>query len=306
MRRLVERSRDRLLIRLSRYDPRSTWFAVARSLLALATFSILVTTPDSALFPYLPGQPEGPRCAGIRTLSIWCVAGPDPAALAVARAVSIAVLLAVAAGYRPRWTCVPHWYVTFSLGVSMYLPNGGDQAARLITLLLIPLCLGDTRAWQWRAPSTPLAPRVRGVAYAAFLVIRVQVAIIYGHAALAKLSESVWRDGTALHYALQDAYYGAPATLRLVESVPWLSPALTWGAVLIEAAIAIAVLGPAAARRAALVAGILFHVGIAAVLGLFSFGLVMIAVLLIACAPAKPAVRGSLQESGNSPAARSE
>ncbi|HVK26099.1 MAG TPA: sporulation-delaying protein SdpB family protein [Actinokineospora sp.] len=279
----LTRLRTRVLDAASRFDPRTQWYAVGRSLLALATLSIVVATPDSALFPYLTGQPDGPRCGGLRSLSLWCVGGGSPAALTIARVATVSVLVAVAAGYRPRWTCVPHWYATVSVGVSVYLPNGGDRAAQVATLLLIPLCLGDHRRWHWTTPTAPLAPWSGGSAYAAHLALRLQVAIIYGHAAVAKLSESIWRDGTAVHYAMQDAYFGAPdGLLRLVESVPGLVFALTWGAVLLEVVIAVTMLGGPRIRIVALTCGVALHTAFAAAFGLISFGLVMIAVLMIA------------------------
>ncbi|CRK57726.1 hypothetical protein [Alloactinosynnema sp. L-07] len=256
---------------------------MGRSMLALATLSVVVATPDSALFPYLTAQPDGPRCDGLRSLSLWCVGGGSPAALTIARVATVFVLVLVVVGYRPRWTCVPHWYATVSIGVSVYLPNGGDRAAQVATLLLIPLCVGDHRRWHWKTPTAPLAPWSGGSAYAAHLVLRLQVAIIYGHAAVAKLTESIWRDGTAVHYAMQDAYFGAPeGFLRLVESVPGLVLALTWGAVVLEVVIAVAILGGPRTRTVALTCGIALHTAFAVAFGLISFGLVMISVLTIA------------------------
>ncbi|WP_436498462.1 sporulation-delaying protein SdpB family protein [Actinokineospora sp. HUAS TT18] len=274
--------RRRVLADAARFDPRTRWYAVGRSMLALATLSIVVATPDSALFPYLTAQPEGPRCDGLRSLSLWCVGGGSPAALTIARVVTVLVLVLVAAGYRPRWTCVPHWYATVSVGVSVYVPNGGDRAAQVATLLLIPLCIGDHRRWHWTTPTAPPPPWSGGSAYAAHLALRLQVAIIYGHAAVAKLTEAIWRDGTAVHYAMQDAYFGAPdGLLRLVESVPGLVFALTWGAIALEVVIAVAVLGGPRTRTVALTCGVALHTAFAAAFGLISFALVMISVLTI-------------------------
>lgn len=196
------------------------------------------------------------------------------------RVVALVVLAIAASGYRPRWTCVPHWYVTYSLGAAVYVPNGGEHAAALITLLLIPLCLGDRRTWQWSRPREPMAPRWVGAAYAAHLAIRVQVAVIYGQTLWAKMTESQWWQGTALHYVFQDPYFGALPAVR--GALDWTVPVFTWGTLVVELAIAVSAFCGRRWRLRALVAAAVLHAGIAVVLGLPSFSLVMIGVVAIA------------------------
>jgi antimicrobial peptide system SdpB family protein len=267
------------------FEPRATALGVSRSLLAVAGISVIALTPDADLFPLVPDGPVGPRCDGLRALSLWCV-GSGEVALTLSRFLSVAVLMVVASGYRPRWTCVPHWYVTFSLGAAMHVPNGGEHVARILTLLLIPICLGDDRIWQWRRPEIPLPAWWRGAAYAGHLTIRVQVALVYGQAVWIKLREAEWRDGTAMHYVFQDPYFGTwPELATFVESgllTDWFILAITWGTIAVESAITLSAFGNTAVRRCAVVLGIVLHVGIIATLGLFSFGLVMIGLLFAA------------------------
>jgi len=111
------------------FDPRTTPLAVGRSLIAVAGLTVVLFTSDADLFPGSPARPPRPRCNGLRTVSLWCV-DTSPPALLVARILSIGVLLVVAAGYRPRWTCVPHWYVAFSLNSAMYIPNGARMSSQ--------------------------------------------------------------------------------------------------------------------------------------------------------------------------------
>ena len=72
----------------------------------------------------------------------------------------------------------------------------------------------------------------RGAGYAGHLMIRGQVAVIYGEALVTKLREPEWLNGTAMHYIFQNAYYGAPPALTtFVESAPlasWAIPTITW------------------------------------------------------------------------------
>jgi antimicrobial peptide system SdpB family protein len=268
------------------FEPRGRAFAAGRSLLALATLSVLVFTPTRGLFVYTPDNPSGARCGGVRMISLWCAGGHGHTVLTVRLIVSIVVLAAVVAGFSPRWTCVPHWYVTFSLGTTMTLPNGGDSVARIAAMLMIPMCLGDDRRWHWQRPARPLPPRWRGAAYAAHLFVRLQVTIIYVSAAVAKLTVGSWRDGSYLYQVLHDPYYGPPSYARpvvgAVLDAPPLVRALTWGTIAVELAIAVSMAGGPRVRRVALVLAIALHGSIIVMLGLASFGLIMIALLALA------------------------
>lgn len=269
------------------FEPRGLPLALGRSALALATLTVILFCPDDGLFAYTPAYPDGVRCAGVAGLSLWCVMGAHGWALHLDRTLALAVLAVTASGWRPRWTCVPHWYVSFSLAESMTLPNGGEIVAQIATLLLIPVCLADRGRWQWHRPSTPLPATWRGAAYAAVLTVRAQAAIIYTVAAVSKLREPAWRRGTAMYAVLHDPAYGLPAgVLRhagaVAGSVPFIA-VLTWTVPLVETAIAIAVLGTGRARRLGLVLVVLLHGAIILTMGLVSFGLIMIGLVLVVC-----------------------
>jgi antimicrobial peptide system SdpB family protein len=124
-------------------EPRGPALAVGRVLLALAQLATLAFNSDGVLF----AQPDGMRCDGLGALSMWCLVQGTNHGLLVIRIVSISVLLVVLSGYRPRLTCVPHWYVAFGMIIAMPVANGGDRALQVATLLLIPVCLGDDRTW---------------------------------------------------------------------------------------------------------------------------------------------------------------
>ncbi|WP_394618977.1 sporulation-delaying protein SdpB family protein [Lentzea sp. JNUCC 0626] len=257
------------------FEPRTRTLGAARSLVAIAELSALVFTSDTDLFPAVPNGPVGPRCDGLRALSLWC-ADTSPAAQTVVRLVTIAALVLAASGYRPRWTCIPHWYATFSLAAAMHVPNGGENVARIVTLLLIPLCLADDRVWHWRRPDTPLPAWWSGASWITHWAVRLQVVVVYGQAVWIKLQEPEWRDGSAMHHVMQDAYFGTGSLLVPFADSALLSPVITWGTILLESAILICVLGNSRARHAALALAVVLHGGIVLALGLVSFGLVMI------------------------------
>lgn len=273
-----------MLARAESFDPRSLTLATARSLLAVAELAALLANPDWLLFGRTSYGTSANLCTGISHVSLWCVADETPAALALARGIATVILAATALGLWPRWLCIPHWYIAFSLGERMTVLNGGEEVAQILTLLLIPLCLGDHRVWHWRRPRQPLAPRWRGSAYAAHVLLRAQVAIIYGDAAMSKLLYPAWREGTAVRTLFNDPQFGLPPSVRPtidhLLAPDYLAAASTWGVLTAELCVAMFVLGAARFRRVALYIGLCLHVAIMLAMGLPVFSLIMISLLL--------------------------
>jgi antimicrobial peptide system SdpB family protein len=278
-------SRVRLVASADLFEPRGNGMAIGRSLLAGAGLTVLLANPDSVLFGDPHSQASTGLCAGIDRATLWCIAGSGAQGYGAARVLATLVLAAVVVGFRPRWLCVPHWYVAFSLGVRMTPVDGGDLVAQILALLLIPMCLGDRRVWHWQSVRQPLAPAWRGASYAAHVIVRCQIVVIYLEAALSKLAYPAWRHGTALPTILNDPYSGLPIALRPVANAvlasPWVAAPLTWGVIALEVAIALSMLFGSGIRRLGLVISVLLHAGIIAAMGLFSFGLIMIALLLV-------------------------
>lgn len=283
MQRLTD-LRRRLGTAIERHEPRGRAFAMGRSLLAAATLSVLLFNADTTLFVASPDAPQGLRCGGIRSASLWCLAAETETGQVLPRLLAIATLLVVLSGYRPRWTCLPHWYVTFSLAVSMPLANGGDRAAAIGAMLFVPLCLGDGRTWHWSAPVAPLPMRWRGGSFAALWCLRGQLSLIYLTAATHKVLDPAWSRGDALYMVAFDAQFGFPLPIRdflgpLLASSGLIATS-TWGVVALQYLIAVAILAGGKGRKPAVGCGIALHVAIGLLLGLPGFGTVMIALLL--------------------------
>ncbi|ONF73740.1 hypothetical protein AVR91_0206470 [Amycolatopsis keratiniphila subsp. keratiniphila] len=279
-----------------RFEPRGRPLAVGRSLLALACGCLLALSPDRALFPRTTGVTDGPVCTGIGRISLWCLAESSGVDLRVCRVLALAVFAIVALGYRPRWTCVPHWYLTYSLSVTVALPDAGEQVIRILTLLLIPICLGDDRRWQWQCPGSPLSAAWRGRAYAAHLFVRLLGVSIYAQASLSKLAVPAWRDGTAGYYWLVHPHYGSAMAIQppvgTVLQQPIGVSVVTWGALATELTLALLLLCPGRARRAGWALAIGMHGAIALLMGFTTFAMTMAGLWAIACAattrPAEP------------------
>jgi antimicrobial peptide system SdpB family protein len=277
--------------RASAVDPWTNVYGLARSILALATAATLVFSHSRALFRPAFHIPTAPFCQGPAKISLFCL---SPAAhLEIARWAAVAILLLVASGWRPRVTGILHWWASYSLHISSAVTDGGDQATAVLTLLLLPVTLTDGRRWHWQRPrgepSHGLEERKRLVALAALLMARVQVAGIYLQSSLAKGCVPEWANGTALYYWFTDGTWGAPDWL-----MPVLTPLLahgptlalmTWGAILLEIALFMALVLPKRAWAYLLPLGIAFHVGIAVIHGIVSFAVVMMAALLLHLRP---------------------
>ncbi len=299
--------RARILAAVDRFEPRRPPLAVGRSLLASAQLSLLLFTPDGMLFARDPGSAYAPGCGGVRRLSMWCLAGQGEFTVSAGRLAAAVVLVVVASGYRPRWTCVPHCYVAFSVNAAIIAPNGGERACQVATMLLVPVLLGDRRTWHWKRPEVLLPPDRRGSAYAALLVLRGQVAIIYLMAAGSKLANSPWRHGQAMYVIFQDPQFGvAPAVygaFRPVFDCHPLTAAIGWTVIGVELAIGLSMVGPRRTRRCGLALAVGLHAAIIVLMGLVSFGLIMIGMvtLTVAGSPQPARIRAAVPDLDQEP-----
>jgi hypothetical protein len=110
MRRVTRAFEVHTIAYLQGFDHRNRWFGVGRSLLGLGGLLTLLFTPIQALIVPV-GNTSGANCSGIRSASMLCVGTPGDA-LEVRRWVMIAILVVVVIGYRPRWSALPHLWVT--------------------------------------------------------------------------------------------------------------------------------------------------------------------------------------------------
>ena len=271
----------------SHVAPWTNVYGLARTLLALGTLSTLAASPTETLFRPVAGIPQAPLCESVARASLFCLV--PRTYLGVTQAVLVLILAIVASGWRPRLTAIPHWWVSWSVAASIALPDGGDQVAVVLTLILLPVALTDGRCWHWDSPASP-STRFGGAALAlvgvsSLFVSRLQVAAVYLHSGLAKLGVQEWRDGTAMYYWLQQPGFGPTPLLRgpllaLTETAPGVA-LLTWTPIALELALATSILMSPRARRILLPVGISFHLAIAAMMGLVSFAFSMIAALIL-------------------------
>ncbi|HST61141.1 MAG TPA: hypothetical protein VLK84_20735 [Longimicrobium sp.] len=294
--------------------PAAPWtnvYGLARSLLAMGTLlTLLAHDTHELLRPLGTSVSQVIRGVFLARFSLYALL-PETY-LEAGRWFSIAVLLLVISGWRPRVTGVLHWWVCASYSAAAVLVDGGDQVTAVLTLLLIPVTLTDGRTWHWspvRAAASPLSssssldgagvpggggetaragvPRL--IALSVMLVIRLQVSIIYFQSGVAKLDVPEWANGTALYYWFTHPVYGlSPWRERLF--MPLLTSPLgvtlaTWGVMAFEVLLFTALVMNRTWWKYLLPLGIAFHFGIIVVHGLVSFFFAMAGALVLYLRP---------------------
>lgn len=282
---------DALTERALTVNPWSNAAGAARSLIALSGLTSLCLTKMEDLIRPASGLPDPLACQDVVSFTLWCQVPPHQ--LWIAQSFSIGVLVAVLAGWQPRFTAIPFAWVMFSMNAGLTVVDGGDQVAYVLSVLMLPLGLTDPRRWHW-TPYTPHAldiysPYRRITAAVAIWLCQVQVSYIYLNACLTKLSTKEWIDGTSVFYWFTHPMLGAPEYLRpLVEAIALASLGvafLTWSVLLLEFLLGISMLLERSFRTPLFWGGIAFHLGIAFLFGLWSFAIVMFAALVLLLRP---------------------
>ncbi|MEM6275188.1 MAG: sporulation-delaying protein SdpB family protein [Myxococcota bacterium] len=259
-------------------------YGLARSLIAFGSLTTLAFSSTEVLFSPLAGVPEAPQCTSPAvSLGLFCVMGERW--LHEARLLGILVLLMTVAGWKPRFLGVLHAYVSLSMYMSLSIKDGGDQIASMLSLMLVPATLLDSRDWHWSAPPQA-ATLPAALAYPWLLICRIQVSFLYWHASVGKLRETTWRNGTALYYISKSNMFGFAfpgSDWLLGNAVVVLS--MTWGVLIAEALLSMGLLASADAKKGLLILGCLLHLGIALFMSLPSFSIVMFGALLLYLRP---------------------
>lgn len=272
-------------------NPWTNVYGLARTLLATATLGTLLFNPPEILFHRLIGAKNPIACHdAIARATVFCVSPGHPE---TGRWLAVLLLAFVAIGIYPRLTALAHWWVSFSVWNAVTITDGGDQITLVLSTLLLPLALTDSRMWHW-SQTTSVRPTRFGVLLARVIgqsslgLIRWQLFIVYLDACLSKLAIPEWRDGTAMYYWLNDNYMGLPGYMHgLFEpllSSKWVA-LITWSVLLLEFCLAISILMKPRIRLYLFPLALAFHMGIALFMGITSFAVAMIAALLLFMVP---------------------
>lgn len=258
----------------ARYAPYTNVVGFARSMIALGTLLTLLVNPVDTLFVRkITGSFISPILESdfSSKISFFYLFGKEH--LFLTKCCAILCLLLVISGYLMKLSSVLHWWITFSFLHSAAIIDGGDQIAAIISFLLIPVCLFDDRKNHWQ-PKTG-KPRMTNLISICFLyIIRLQVAIIYFHAAVGKFDNTEWANGTALYYWLNHSLFGFPSYLDftnyLLKNSIFVST-LTYGVLVLELCLFLALFASMRYRKIMLCIALSFHFLIIIYHGIFSF-----------------------------------
>lgn len=204
----------------------------------------------------------------------------------IAKIVSIFILIICASGFYPRFTCIPHWWVTYSFCNSSLIIDGGDQVGNIMTFLLIPVFLMDKRKNHFIFKPYEFNFYKNTILYFSILLIKIQTIVIYFHSAVGKFKVTEWYDGTALYYWFNNVIFGMPKYLNNFVNVIFKNPVLltllTWSVLFIELFIVFSIIHKSnILKKSALFLGLIFHFFIIIFHGLTSFFFPMASILLL-------------------------
>jgi antimicrobial peptide system SdpB family protein len=281
---------DGFVRRVSAQNPWTNVYGLARTIVATSTALTLLFTSPSAMWAPFFIDGKGPLgCDGLRgAVGLFCIVPAKQ--LAIAHWIAFAALLVIASGWRPRFTGIVHWWISFSL-LATATREGGDQVAALFALLLIPWTLTDDREWHWQRP-TSIGPERQRRAFLAQVcrgLLRLQIMVVYLHSAVTKFDVPQWVHGTAIYFWVHDPTVGTSGVLAHLVFPPLRSraivAAITWGALAAEFTLVAGLLVPRRWWKPLFWLGVAFHVGIGLFLGIFSFSLTMIGALVVYLRP---------------------
>ncbi|MFV7236017.1 sporulation-delaying protein SdpB family protein [Flavobacterium sp. ZB4R12] len=259
----------------------TNWLGISRSLLSFSLLMTLLFNNKLTLF-YSGIQNENyPKFSNIEfNLFSWFNN------LETGVIISVIILTFVMIGIFPKYTCIPHWFVTYSFSITSACNDGGDQVASIITLLLIPICLLDTRRWHWSKTQSEKTFIARTIATLSYFLICFQIFVIYFFASVGKFKMEEWKNGTAIYYWLTQPLFGATNFYKPFIDLILFSPILTtffnWSVLFLELIIAFSLFSTNKKYRGViLIIGITFHFFILLFLGIVTFSITMSACLIL-------------------------
>ena len=207
----------------------------------------------------------------------------SPIAFETLYVLGIFVAVAYTIGYWSRMMGVLHWVMIWSLQErNSFIGDGGDNIMRIVLLLLILvntgayLSLDALRQNRRERRPHPLKETLRPALAVAHnfgvLLILAQLSMMYISTGLYKVMGELWQNGTALYYILRVDEFSWPGVAEFLYRNPYLVVGGTYGTVFFELLFAPSILLNRWTRYLMIPAGLFFHLGIAAFMGLVTFG----------------------------------
>ncbi|MBK7869505.1 MAG: hypothetical protein IPJ74_01895 [Saprospiraceae bacterium] len=264
-------------------SPYTNVIGLARSFIALGTLLTLLFNGTEIFINMIDDLPVNPVFTSpIGKFNFFLLFGIKQ--VLIMKYIAIIVLIGIISGVYPQVTCLFHWWISFSFITFSSAIDGGDQIASILTFLLIPICLTDRRKNHWHIQIAAKQP-INLIAIFFVWLIRLQMAVIYFHAAVGKFNVTEWSNGTGLYYWLYNSFFRMPQWVEplmypiIVNSYGIIL--LTYGVLVFELLLFLGLTIPSKYRIYLLILGIMFHFFIIIFLGIFTFFFSMTAGLIL-------------------------
>jgi len=268
-------------------------YGLARSVLALSLLLTLMINDIGRLLIPLGEINDIYQTAPVSKISLFYLLGNHST---IAKLIAIGILFVVVSGWRPRYTGVLHWWITFSFATSSRIVEGGDQISEILTLCLIPITLADHRKNHWMNNVKPnwgkswFSDFLTLFIIGTFAIIALQISFIYFHASVGKYGSDEWVDGTAIYYWFTNSLFGLSDFWKMILfpilKKPIFITMFTWGTLILEIIMAFGlIVQNDNKRKILLILGLLFHSFIGVFFGLWSFFLAMAGALILYLGP---------------------
>lgn len=264
-----------------------TWvYGGGRSLISLSLLSSLLFTDVYLMFDKDILKSIGSSQFIYNRVNLFAWIGYDN--LLISKLLVLTILVLVISGIYPRITGVLHFWVVHSFHNACLFLDGGDQIGTILTALLVPITLLDSRKNHWAKPrEVNYYTKFLGRLF--FSVIALQIAFIYFHTAVEKIYKlDQWTEGTALYYIFNGNYFGLnDFFIGLLNPIITTKAVffITWWVLLSHMVLAFALFIKRRDKKIFFTVGLIMHLGIAVLMGLYSFSLVMIGGLMIYLLP---------------------
>lgn len=268
---------NKIINYISNFNSNTNVYGIARSFLALGLFLTLSANSIDYLIDYSSLKIENP----VSKYNLFYLLRDYPV---ISKAISLIILFLVIIGWRPRVTVILHWWVSYSFFLSCVIIDGGDQISSILTFLLIPIGITDSRKWHWDMTFVNKNPFHNITNYFSYIAIRIQACVIYLFAGTEKISVNEWKNGTVLYYWFSDPTFGANDYILkfltpIIESS--LIIFISWGVIILEILLSMGLVMNKKYWRTMFILGVLFHFSIVLIHGLVSFFFSMLSLLII-------------------------
>lgn len=197
---------------------------------------------------------------------------------------AIVVAILVTIGFLPRVIIPIHWFMIWSMQErNPFLGDGGDNIMRIVLLFLVLVNSGSYfsvhRIWSKNRAGLLafLQPALAVTHNIGVLLIIAQLCLMYMSTGLYKAMGELWQNGTALYYILRVDEFTLPGVAEFIYRNLYLVVFGTYATVLFEVMF-VPSLFNRWTRYLMMAAGVCFHLGIAVVMGLVTFGWSMLSI----------------------------